>query len=136
MGDELLPGVEAWNAAEFAEAADRFEEVWVGEVGARRACLRGVIHAAMGLHYVVAHDVDAALSKLSTAARLLAPLPADVLGLDLGGLRSAIGAIQVRLAAVRERGDPSGVLGAEILPRLCVVAAAEQPRDCSRPCGN
>jgi hypothetical protein len=126
MDDELLSGIAAWNAGEFAEAADRFEDVWFGEVGARRKCLRGVIHAALGLHYVVAQDVDAALSKLSTAARLLTPFPADFLGLDLHSLRCAVGAIQARLAAVRERGDPSVVLEAAIFPRLCVVSAPER----------
>jgi len=39
MDDDLVPGIASWNARRFAEAADRLEDVWVGEVGARRECL-------------------------------------------------------------------------------------------------
>lgn len=116
--DDLGPGIASWNAGEFAEAADHWEEVWVGEVGASRECLRGVIHAAMGLHYAVAGDPDAARSKLATAARLLAPFPGSFLGLDIQSLRSAVGMIRARVERENGDGAPSGFLGDVALPRL------------------
>jgi hypothetical protein len=86
----MASGVAAWNAGRYSEAADRFEEVWAGEVGQRRACLRGVIHAAMGLHYLGVGDLGRARAKLVTAARLLEPLPDVMCDLDLHDLRTGL----------------------------------------------
>ncbi len=124
MNDELLPGITAWNAGQFCEAADCFEDVWVGEVGPPRQCLRGLIHAALGLHYAIATDVDAAESKLAIAERLLAPFPADFLGVDLDGLRARLAVIRAHLEALRgDRIAPAG-LPEGLLPRLSSVRPA------------
>jgi hypothetical protein len=93
----MASGVAAWNAGRYSEAADRFVEVWAGEVGQRRACLRGVIHAAMGLHYLGVGDLERARAKLKTAARLLDTLPGDACGLDLNDLRAGLAAIRTCL---------------------------------------
>lgn len=130
MDAELLLGVASWNGGRFSEAADRFEDVWVGEVGARRGCLRGLIHAAMGLHYAAAGDVDAARSKLATAARLLGPCPAEFLGLDLDGVRSGVGALRVRIEAEDISDGPPVGLSDGRFPRLRVLSAGK--RDASR----
>jgi hypothetical protein len=124
MEDELLPGIASWNAGEFCATADRFEDVWVGEVGARRECLRGLIHAAMGLHYAVSGDVGAARSKLATAARLLAPFPADFLGLDLDGLRSGVGEIRRHCEAIGNQRIPPVALKDGWMPRLTPASVA------------
>jgi Domain of unknown function (DUF309) len=130
MDKELHLGVALWNGGRFSEAADRFEDVWVGELGVRRECLRGLIHAAMGLHYAAAGDVDAARSKLAMAARLLAPLPADFMGLDLDGLRSEVGALRVRIEAKDIPDGPPVGPSDECFPRLRVLPAGK--RDASR----
>jgi len=118
LDGELFSGVASWNAGRFCEAADRFEDVWVGEVGARRACLRGLIHVAMGLHYLGVEDAERARAKLATAARLLEPLAADELGLDLGHLRSGVALIRARLEAEKGGGDPLVAIRGVPLPRL------------------
>ena len=128
--DDWLLGIASWNAGQFSEAADHFESVWVGEVGARRECLRGLIHAAMGLHYAVAGDVDAARSKLATAARLLAPFPADFLGLDVDGLRSGVGALRARVDAMKDFGKSPGPLRELRLPRLLSLPAGSRHGGC------
>lgn len=116
MVDDLSRCLASWNAGRFSEAADRFEDLWAGEVGERRDCLRGLIHAAMGLHYAAAGDADAAGSKLATAAQLLAPFPADFLGLDLDALRGGVGMVRARLGATT-RATPAD------FPRLCARPA-------------
>lgn len=117
MDDDLDLAIAAWNAGKFADAADRLEEVWAGEVGARRDCLRGLIHAAMGLHYAGVGDADSARSKLKTAQRLLAAAPSEGLGMDLESLRSAVAEILTRSTRDRTQRDPSDVLRGVLLPR-------------------
>ena len=126
MEAELLPGFLLWNAGEYLLAQEEFEHLWLAEVGARRQCLRGLIHAAMGFHYVTLRDISSAQSKLTSATTILAGLAADSLGLDLDGLRAGIAAVRARLDGAEEGGsvDPEGVP----FPRL-VLAAAAAPHD-------
>ncbi len=118
MDDALDPIIASWNTGRFAEAADRLEEVWAGEVGARRECLRGMIHVAMGLYYAGVGDGDAARSKLTMAQRLLAPFAGNVLGVDVVDLRTAVAAILTRVEQGGSQNGPSGFLGGVSVPRL------------------
>ena len=122
MEAELLPGFLVWNAGEYLLAQEEFEHLWLAEVGARRQCLRGLIHAAMGFHYVTLRDISSAQSKLSSATTILARLAADSLGLDLDGLRSGIAVVRAGLDGAEDDGsvDPKGVP----FPRLVPAAAA------------
>jgi hypothetical protein len=120
MEAELLPGFLLWNAGEYLLAQEEFEHLWLAEVGARRQCLRGLIHAAMGFHYVIVRDISSAQSKLSSATTILASLAADSLGLELDGLRAGIAVVRARLDGAEGDWsvDPKGV------PFPCLVPAA------------
>lgn len=111
MDAEILPGIALWNGGEYLLAEEEFESIWLTEVGARRQCLRGLIHAAMGFHYMRMGDISSARSKLSSASAILARFAADFLGLDLDGLRAGIAAAQVALKTAGEDGsfDLAGV---------------------------
>jgi DUF309 family protein family protein len=127
MDAELLPGIDLWNAGEYLLAEERFEDIWLREVGARRRCLRGLIHAAMGFHYLSLRDFSSACSKLSLAGAILAGFAADSLGLDLEGLRAGIAAAHSALQAAGEDGslDPADVP----VPRLAPAAAGPAPHE-------
>jgi hypothetical protein len=127
MDAELLPAIDLWNVGEYLLAEEEFEHIWLTEVGARRQCLRGLIHAAMGFHYMSMCDISSARSKLSSASAILAGFAADFLGLDLDGLRAGIAATRAALDTAGENGpfNPAGVP----IPRLAPAAAGLVPHE-------
>lgn len=127
MDDELGPGIDLWNAGQYVEAHEEFEHLWMTEVGPRRHFLRGLIHAAMGFHYVTVGDTMSARSKLASAAGLLDGFAGDFLGLEVDGLRAGIGAVRAAL----EVPGGAGSLDVERVrfPRLVPVAAEATVRD-------
>jgi predicted metal-dependent hydrolase len=90
VDEELRPGVALWEAGRYVEAHEEFEHLWLVEVGPRRHFLRGLVHAAMGFHYLTVGDLISARSKLASAANLLDGFPGDFLGLDVDGVRAGI----------------------------------------------
>ena len=96
---ELRHGIALWKAGQYVEAHEEFEQLWLVEVGPRRHFLRGLVHAAMGFHYVTMGDTVSARSKLRSAADLLDGFAGDYLGLDVDGLRAGIIAVRVTLEA-------------------------------------
>lgn len=90
VDEELRPGVALWEAGRYVEAHEEFEHLWLVEVGPRRHFLRGLVHAAMGFHYLTVGDLISARSKLDSAANLLDGFPGDFLGLDVEGVRAGI----------------------------------------------
>lgn len=107
--EELREGITLWEAGRYVEAHEEFEQLWLVEVGPRRHFLRGLVHAAMGFHYVTMGDTVSAGLKLRSAADLLDGFPGDFLGLDVDGLRAGIAGARATLemkgnAAPREPG--------------------------------
>jgi len=100
VDEELRPGVALWEAGRYVEAHEEFEHLWLVEVGPRRHFLRGLVHAAMGFHYLTVGDLISARSKLASAANLLDGFPGDFLGLDVDGLRAGILASQAAEPAI------------------------------------
>lgn len=116
VDEELRHGVLLWQAGQYVEAHEEFEQLWLVEVGPRRHFLRGLVHAAMGFHYLTVGDLLSARSKLASAAGLLDGFPGGFLGLDVDGLRAGIAASR----AVLETGGHAASLdaGRVIVPRL------------------
>jgi|GEM_PF-2851170 len=107
VDEELRHGVLLWQAGQYVEAHEEFEQLWLVEVGPRRHFLRGLVHAAMGFHYLTVGDLLSARSKLGSAANLLEGFSGDYLGLDVDGLRAGIAASR----AVLETGGHAGPRG-------------------------
>jgi len=80
VDEEFREGVALWEAGRYLEAHEAFEQLWLTEVGPCRHLLRGLIHAAMGFHYVTVGDTVSAWSKLRSASSLLQSFIGDFLG--------------------------------------------------------
>jgi hypothetical protein len=116
VDEELRNSVALWDAGRYLEAEEEFEQLWLVEVGLRRHFLRGLVHAAMGFHYVTMGDTLSARSKLTSAAGLLDGFTGDFLGLDVDGLRDGIARVRAVLDADRETTPVSS--GHVAIPRL------------------
>jgi hypothetical protein len=116
VDEELRQGVSQWETGRYLEAHEEFEQLWLTEVGPRRHFLRGLIHAAMGFHYISVGDVVSAWSKLGSAGILLEGFADNYLGLNVHGLRAGIAS--ARLALETARDDVPRDLQCILIPRL------------------
>jgi hypothetical protein len=109
-------GVAHWEGGRYLDVVEIFEDLWAGEVGARRRFLQGLIHAGMGCYYLTRQDWPSAASKLTSAAGLLANTRGDPPGVDGTTLRDGIG--EARAALERTRAVGAGHPATIPLPRL------------------
>jgi hypothetical protein len=87
---ELAEGVRLFNAGEFCDSHERFEEEWMVEVGPRKWFLKGLVHTAMGFHYVTHDDYPKGMSLLQSGMHLLEGFADDFMGMDVGAFRQAV----------------------------------------------
>jgi hypothetical protein len=120
-------GIAHWQGGRHLDAVEVFEELWAGEVGARRRFLQGLIHAGMASYYLTRQDWPSAASKLASAAGLLADAGDAVPGVDGNTLRDGIAEARAALAQRRTSGGwhPAAIP----LPRLIPDGAVAEDGD-------
>ncbi len=114
--EDTLEAVRTYNAGQYLEAHELFEFIWMTKGGPEKIFYQGLVHVAMGFHYLVAGDFDRASAKLRRAAELLDDFAADFSGFDVAALRNS-------LAVCRERLEKLGTSGMSkfdttVIPRL------------------
>ncbi len=121
---DTLQAVRTYNAGHYLEAHELFELIWMTKGGAEKIFYQGLVHVAMGFHYLVAGDFDRASAKLRRAAELLGDFAADFLGFDVEGLRGSVASCRHRLVELGE----SGITRFEttLIPRLDLLPRARQ----------
>jgi predicted metal-dependent hydrolase len=121
---EALEAVRTYNAGHYLEAHELFELIWMRQGGARKIFYQGLVHVAMGFHYLVAGDFDRASAKLQRAAELLEDFAVDFLGFDVWTLRGSVALCRHRLA---ELGASSITrFDRTLIPRLTLLPHATQ----------
>ena len=90
MDPDLAEGVRLFNMREFCESHERFEEEWMVEVGPRKWFLKGLVHTAMGFHYLTHGDSPKGMSLLGSGLQLLEGFAGDFMGVDVAGFRAAV----------------------------------------------
>jgi hypothetical protein len=124
---ELRQGVALWEEGRYVEAHEEFEHLWLTEVGLRRHFLRGLIHAAMGFHYVTMGDAVSAWSKLGSAGSLLEGFAGNFLGVNVDRLLAGIAS--ARLALETARDDTPRDLQCILIPRLTPESGGAAARE-------
>lgn len=76
-------GMSHFNAGDFFEAHEAWEDAWNGTSGRRSDFYRGLIQMAVALEHYRRLNGLGARKVFASAQRLWAPLPAVYLGLDL-----------------------------------------------------
>ena len=104
-------GIRRFNAGEFFEAHEAFEEMLNEVDDDRWDLLLALIQVAVGYHKAANGYVGAG-RMLRLGGEKLAELPASAFGIDVGALRERVGEDLARL----ERGEPLDVVGAP--PRI------------------
>jgi hypothetical protein len=119
---DTVEAVHTYNAGRYLEAHELFELIWMRQGGAQKIFYQGLVHIAMGFHYLVAGDFDRALAKLQRGAELLEDFSVDFLGVDVGTLRESVAVCRHRLAQL----GPSGIMSFDriLIPRLTLLPHA------------
>ncbi len=116
MDSQLAEGARLFNAREFCESHERFEEEWMVEVGPRKWFLKGLVHTAMGFHYVTHGDHPKGMSLLRSGLDLLDGFADDFMGMDVAGFRAAVGRCRQELERLGPR--DAAAMDATLFPAI------------------
>lgn len=78
-----LRGVELFNACDFFECHEAWEELWADQTGPSRRFLQGLIQAAVALHHFGNGNIRGAKKLFYTSRGYLEPFRPAFMGLDL-----------------------------------------------------
>jgi|ERR1700733_736118 uncharacterized protein len=87
--EKFQRGVLHFNAQEFFEAHEVWEEIWLVESEPEKTFLQGIIQIAAAFHHYCRDNSDGAESLLAAGIVKLLRFPADHRGLAIGDLRSS-----------------------------------------------
>lgn len=79
---QYLRGIELFNAGEFFECHEAWEEIWLKAEGAERELLHALIQSAVALHHHQRGNLKGASSVYQRARNKLGTLPPAVMRLD------------------------------------------------------
>ena len=103
FGDRYQLGIRHFNAREFYDAHEVWEDVWRESHGMEKRFLQGLIQAAVALHHHSTGNVVGACSLMARARRNLAECPGEFGGIRLAELLGALG--EWRAAVARGESD-------------------------------
>ena len=113
FGDRYQVGIRHFNAREFYDAHEVWEDVWRESDGLEKKFLQGLIQAAVALHHHSTGNVVGACSLMERARRNLAACPGEFGGIRVEELRAALGAWR------------AAIVGGEAAPGCPVIAAVK-----------
>jgi predicted metal-dependent hydrolase len=121
-----LKGIEFFNACEFFESHEAWEELWSDEVGPSRKFLQGLIQAAVALHHFGNGNIRGAKKLYYGAHGYLEPFRPRHMGLDVGEF---LGQMEHCFADVIASQDefPQLPLDPDLIPEIHLEPPAEQP---------
>jgi predicted metal-dependent hydrolase len=91
FGERFQLGIRHFNAREFYDAHEVWEDVWRESHGIEKRFLQGLIQAAVALHHHSTGNVVGACSLVERARRNLAGCPAEFGGIRVGELLATLG---------------------------------------------
>jgi predicted metal-dependent hydrolase len=117
--EELLRlGAERFNAGQFFEAHEAWEEVWLDSARELRHFYQGLIQVAAAFVHLQRNEYPGTVKLLREGLRKLDAYPPTTLGVDLAGLIRASRAVEARVLEVGAAGlrdvDPAS------LPRVAI----------------
>jgi len=87
--EKFQRGIAHFNAAEFFEAHEVWEEIWLEEAEPEKTFLQGIIQIAAAFHHYCRENADGTETLLAAGIVKLARFPAHHRGLAIDELRSA-----------------------------------------------
>lgn len=82
--DLFLEGIRLFNAEEFYECHDAFEDLWNETLGEERLFIQGLLQAGVSLFHFGNENYGGAMKLYRAATKKLTPYPSLYWGVDLG----------------------------------------------------
>lgn len=121
-----LQGIAYFNACEFFEAHEVWEELWKSYSGDLRLFYKGLIQAAVALHHFGNGNIRGARKVYGSSRGYLAQYRPTCVGLDLEKFLVEFDACFADVAATDEQ-FPSIELNPELIPEIWLDPPAELP---------
>jgi len=111
--DRFQLGIRHFNAREFYDAHEVWEDVWRESRGMEKRFLQGLIQAAVALHHHSTGNVVGACSLMARARRNLAGCPAEFGEIRLAELLQALGEWRAALVSGESAPKCPVIMGVE-----------------------
>lgn len=112
-----LKGIEYFNACDFFESHEAWEEIWAEEQGPSRKFFQGLIQAAVALHHFGNGNIRGAKKVFYGACGYLEPYRPKHLGLDLDAFLAELRNCFAEIVASEEE-FPQVEINAELIPEI------------------
>ena len=93
MSDLLRTGIVFFNAGQYFEAHEAWEDMWRPTHGPLRLYYQGLVQAAVGLHHLQNGNLNGATAQLKKSLSKLEQYPARFCGIDNAALIAALGQV-------------------------------------------
>src|ERR1043166_233234 len=90
IDEQFQHGVKLFNAKEFFDCHDAFEELWQEDRSERRLFLQGLIQAAVGCHHLSNGNTTGAISQYNKSLDKLRKFGDDYMSLDMKKFKDEI----------------------------------------------
>jgi predicted metal-dependent hydrolase len=120
--DKFERGLRHFNAREFFEAHEVWEEVWLVEAEPEKTFLQGIIQIAAAFHHYRRGNTNGAESLLAAGIVKITRFPADHRGLAIHDLREETRFWARALGEMQRPGDES-------LPAIRRLSSSEAPAE-------
>ncbi len=121
-----LQGIAYFNACEFFEAHEVWEELWKNYSGELRLFYKGLIQAAVALHHFGNGNIRGARKVYGSSRGYLVQYQPVCVGLDVGKFLAEFDACFANVAASDEQ-FPQIELNPELIPEIWLDPPAELP---------
>src|SRR5262245_9895932 len=112
---EYLRGIEHFNAHEFFEAHEVWEDIWARTTGRNQLFYKGLIHAAVALHHFGNRNVKGARKVWGSCSQYLTPYGPRHLGLDVAEF---LAQLQRCFAPLADAACQAAELQENLIPRI------------------
>ncbi len=112
-----LSGIAHFNACDFFEAHEAWEEIWTEDHGPSRKFYQGLIQAAVALHHFGNGNIRGARKLQASCQKYLAPYGPFHLGLDVARFVAELKACFAEVAASEEE-FPEIEIDPDLIPEI------------------